>query len=63
MTRYEVAKVRYDASRPFAVFDTGRSWNTCVGRYATKEQAFRRACDMNRRDQGEYIASRPEGRD
>lgn len=46
---YEVQKMTFDAARPFAVVATFRSFNKVIARYETKEQAQRRACDMNRK--------------
>jgi hypothetical protein len=45
---YEVQNSKFDASRPFAVVATFRSFRKIVGRYATEEQANRRARDLNR---------------
>lgn len=45
---YIVEKSAFDASRPFVVVATFRSFNKVVGRYATKQEAGRRACDLNR---------------
>lgn len=43
---------KFDASRPFAVIRKfnyrGRVYSKCVNRYATKEQAVRRANDLNK---------------
>jgi hypothetical protein len=44
---YEVYKSNYDASRPYSVVATFRSFNNVIARYSTKEQANRRARDMN----------------
>jgi hypothetical protein len=45
---FVVIRSDYDASRPFIVVATFRTWNKVVGRYATIEQANRRARDLNR---------------
>jgi hypothetical protein len=47
---YIVATSTYDASRPFIVVHTKRSFNKVVGHYCTKEQAARRASDLNKRE-------------
>jgi len=48
--RYEIQKTTYDAARPFAVIATFRSFNRCVGRYATEAEAKRRARDLSRKN-------------
>jgi hypothetical protein len=45
---YEVIKSNYDASQPYAVIATFRSFNKVMGRYSSVEQANRRARDLNR---------------
>ncbi len=44
---YEVQKMAFDASRPYAVVATFRRFNPVVGRYADKTSAKRRARDLN----------------
>jgi len=51
MARYQVQEMKYNAARPFAVIDNGRSWNRCKGHYETREQAARRARDLNKREE------------
>lgn len=46
---YEVIKSNYDASQPYAVVATFRSFNKVIARYSSIEQANRRARDMNRK--------------
>jgi len=46
---YEVQKSSYDASRPFIVLATFRSFNRGMGRYATEEEAKRRVRDLAKR--------------
>jgi hypothetical protein len=49
-TRHYVVEQRaYDASRPYAVVATFRSFNQVIARYAERANAQRRARDMNRR--------------
>jgi hypothetical protein len=50
---YEVKKSDYDASHPYAVIATFRSFNKVIGRYSSIEQAKRRARDMNAASQVE----------
>lgn len=45
---YEVQKMTYDATRPFAVVATFRSFNKVIDRYSNEADAKRRARDMNR---------------
>ncbi len=45
---YQVIKSDYDASRPFAVIATFRSFNRVIARYADETKAKRRARDLNR---------------
>jgi hypothetical protein len=45
---YEVQKMTFDAARPWAVVATFRRFNKVVARYESKEQAERRARDLNR---------------
>lgn len=49
MASFIVQKDTYDASRPFAVLRTFRSFNRVAGRYATKGQAKRRVRDLEAR--------------
>lgn len=49
MKNYEVQKLQYDATRPYAVIRTFRSFNKVVQRYETKEQANKRAWSMNKK--------------
>ena len=44
-----VERSRFDASRPFAVVATFRSFNTVFGRYESWDKASRRARDLNKR--------------
>lgn len=46
---YEVQKMTGDATRPYAVIRTFRSFNKVVQRYEDKAAADRRARDMNRK--------------
>jgi hypothetical protein len=45
---YEVIKSEYDASRPYVVIATFRSFNKVIGRYSDETSAKRRARDMNK---------------
>lgn len=45
---YAVLKSAYDASRPYAVIATFRTFNRVIERYADRAAAVRRAGDMNR---------------
>ena len=47
--RFEIVISKYDASRPYAVIATFRSFNRVMGRYETEVQAKRRVSDLNRR--------------
>jgi hypothetical protein len=46
--KYLVQKMTFDATRPYAVVATFRTFNRVVARYSTEEQAKRRARDLNR---------------
>lgn len=46
---YTVQKMDFDATRPWAVLHD-RHWNRVIQRYETKEQAARRARDMNKKE-------------
>jgi len=48
MKAYEVQKLTYDASRPYAVVATFRSFNRVIDRYSDESKAHRRARDLNR---------------
>jgi hypothetical protein len=41
----------HDASRPYLVLFTGRAWKNVKGRYATVEQAKRRARALGQRNE------------
>ncbi len=45
---YEVQKMAYDASRPYAVVATFRRFSPVVARYEEESAAKRRARDLNR---------------
>lgn len=47
-TRYAVEYHKVSAAQPWRVVATFRSFNRVVARYADKQQAQRRARDMNR---------------
>ncbi len=49
-------EVAHDASRPFAVVATFRSFNRVIARYSDKQAAERRARDMNRKREGDDSA-------
>lgn len=46
-----VARVTYDAGRPWAVVCTTRTFNKTIDRYPTEAQAKRRARALNARNQ------------
>ena len=46
---YEVQKMTFYATRPYAVVATFRSFNKVIERYSDEDAAKRRARDMNRK--------------
>jgi hypothetical protein len=54
---FQVEKMSFDAARPYAVVATFRSFNRVIGRYATLEQAKRRARDKNNEAVDRYAAA------
>ena len=45
---YQVQKMTFDATRPYAVIATFRSFNRVIARYEDETAAKRRARDLNR---------------
>ena len=58
---YTVEQTHFDAARPFSVVATFRRFNRVIARYETREQAMRRAADMNRRSIHSRIISERRG--